>query len=481
MRIENHPILGRAPQRRWVRFSFEGEERVGQEGEPLAAALIASGDFMLRRSPLLGEPRGVYCGIGRCSDCLLTVDGMPNVRSCVAPVHEGMRVERQQGLGVLPEANLCPPASAKEPFPDCELLVVGAGPAGLSAAIEAARLGVRTVVVDENEEVGGQLRKQIHKLFGPADFFGGVRGTDLCGILAEQCAQAGAHILLNALAFGIWSDGTMGIARGGRAWLVRPKFALVATGATENALAFPGWTLPGVMTAGAAQTLVNLHRVLPGRRAVVVGAGNVGLIVAYQLLQAGAQVAAVVEIAPRPGGYYVHAARIACEAVPVLTKHTLLRCEGEERVERAVVGPLGADGEPLRGQETVLEADLVCLAVGLSPSAELAAMAGARLGYFAALGGWLPLHDDSMCTTLLWLYVAGDAAGVEEVSAAMLCGRLAGVDIARRLGRGEGEMEALESRLRERLALSRSGPYGEPRAQAHQQVVEQYGTAVAER
>lgn len=479
MRIENHPILGPAPQRRWVRFWFDGQERLGQEGEPLAAALLAAGDFMLRRSPVLGEPRGIYCGIGRCSDCLLTVNGLPNVRSCVTPLVEGMRVARQQGLGVLPEVNGPPSAAAKGRFPECELLVVGGGPAGLSAAAQAAALGVSTVVVDENEQPGGQLRKQIHKLFGPADFFGGVRGTHLSGILAEECRQAGATILLNALAFGVWPDGSVGVARDGRAWVVQPKFVLVATGATENALAFPGWTLPGVMTAGAAQTLVNLHRVLPGRRAVVVGAGNVGLIVAYQLLQAGAEVAAVLEIASRPGGYYVHAARIACEGVPVLTGHTIQRCEGAERVEKVVVGPVDAHQQPLAAAETVFEADMVCLAVGLSPSAELAAMVGARVGYLPALGGWLPLHDDNMCTTLPWLYVSGDAAGVEEVSAAMLCGRLAAVDIARRLGRSDAETKALESRLRESLLLSRSGPYGEPRAQAHQQVVEQYLKAVA--
>ena len=479
MRVENHPILGAAPQKRWVRFSLDGQERSGKEGEPLAVALLASGDFALRRSPVLGQPRGVYCGIGRCSDCLMTVNEIPNVRSCVTPLAEGMRVERQHGLGVLPEAQPPLPTPAKAPFPECDLLVVGAGPAGLSAAAQAARLGVRAVIVDENEEPGGQLRKQIHKLFGPADFFGGVRGIHLCGILAEECRQAGAETLLGAVAFGVWPDGTVGVARDGRGWVARPKFVLVATGATENALAFPGWTLPGVMTAGAAQTVMNLHRVLPGRRVVIVGAGNVGLIVAYQFLQAGGEVAAVVEIGPRPGGYYVHADRITQEGVPLLTRHTLVRCEGEERVEEVVVAPVDAAGEPEREQEQVLEADAVCLAVGLSPSAELTAMAGARVGYLAALGGWVPLHDDNMRTTMPWLYVAGDAAGVEEVSAAMLCGRLAGVDIARRLGRADGQIEVLEARLRGQLALSRSGPYGEARAQAHQQVVEQYGKAVA--
>jgi len=255
---------------------------------------------------------------------------------------------------------------------------------------------------------------------------------------------------------------------------LQAKALILATGAYDRPIVFPGWTLPGVMTAGAAQTYVNLHRVLPGRRALVVGAGNVGLIVAYQLLQAGAEVPAVVEIAPRPGGYYVHAARISREGVPVLTRHVLLRCEGEERLERAVVAALDAQGRPAPGSEKTFEVDTVCLAVGLSPAAELAAMAGAATAYVAALGGWVPLHDATMRSTLPWLYVAGDAAGVEEISAAMLCGRLAGVDIARRVGLGAAEADALETRLRQQLDLSRSGPYGEPRARAHQHLLEQY-------
>jgi len=208
--------------------------------------------------------------------------------------------------------------------------------------LEAAQCGAAVTVVDEASQAGGQLTKQIHKFFGPLEFFAGVRGMEAAKRMTAQCEARGVRLLLGAAAIGVWSPCVVGVTRAEQTWLMRPRYLLLATGANENALAFPGWTLPGVMTAGAAQTLMNLHRVLPGRRVVVVGAGNVGLIVAFQLLQAGAEVPAIVEIAPRPGGYFVHAARLARLHVPLLVRHTIVRCEGETEVEKAIVAQTDA-------------------------------------------------------------------------------------------------------------------------------------------
>ena len=167
-----------------------------------------------------------------------------------------------------------------------DLAVIGAGPAGLGGAIEAASHGVSVMLIDENARPGGQLFKQIHKFFGSREHGAGTRGLDLGTDLLEQARRAGVEVRLNTVAAGLFEGRTLALTCGERLFTLETDNILIATGATENALSFPGWTLPGVMGAGAAQTMMHLHRVKPGTRVLMVGSGNVGLIVSYQLLQA---------------------------------------------------------------------------------------------------------------------------------------------------------------------------------------------------
>ena len=199
-----------------------------------------------------------------------------------------------------------------------EILIIGAGPAGLSAAIEAAKAGAKVTVADEHDTIGGQLYKQIHKFFGAADNHAGMRGFEIARKLEQEAKELGVEFWLNTVAYGIFKEG-VGIVRDGDNFIVKAKKVIVAAGGIENTTAFPGSTLPGVMLSGAAQTMTNIHRVLPGKRMVVVGSGNVGLIVAYQMLQAGAEVLAVVERDDHIGGYGVHAEKIRTAGVPILT------------------------------------------------------------------------------------------------------------------------------------------------------------------
>lgn len=350
---------------------------------------------------------------------------------------------------------------------DADIAIVGAGPAGLAAAVEAARWGGRVVVLDENERPGGQLFKQIHKFFGSEAHRAGTRGLRIGEELLAEARKLGVDVRLGTVVHGLFEGRVLGIISGGHTTTLRARRIILATGASENALAFPGWELPGVMGAGAAQTMMNLHRVLPGRRVLMVGAGNVGLIVSYQLLQAGAEVAAIVEALPAIGGYEVHAAKVRRAGVPILTGHTVLRAEGAEQVERAVVAAIDAHWKPLPGSERTLEVDTICLAVGLSPLAELAWMAGCRFAYERTLGGWVPMHNEHMETSVPGLYVAGDLAGVEEASAAMEEGRLAGLAAAASLGlMPQAEAKAALAEVQERLEALRAGPFGEPRAAA---------------
>lgn len=353
-----------------------------------------------------------------------------------------------------------------------EFVVVGAGPAGLCAAVEAARAGVRVAVVDENARPGGQLFKQIHRFFGSKEHYAGTRGIDIGERLLAEVEALGVEVRLNAVAWGVFEGPRVAVVQDGAASYLYADAVLLSTGATENALAFPGWTLPGVMGAGAVQTLVNIHRVLPGKRVLMVGSGNVGLIVAYQLLQAGAEVTAIVEASSRIGGYGVHATKVCRNGVPVLTSTTLKEVSGTERVERAVTVNLDESRLPVAGTEQEWKVDLVCLAVGLSPLAELAWMAGCEFECVRQLGGHVPLHDEDMRTTVPGIYVAGDIAGIEEASTAMEEGKLAGVSIARSLGKlSDAAAEARKQEVRCSLEELRLGPFGQRRSRPHARIL----------
>jgi thioredoxin reductase len=346
-----------------------------------------------------------------------------------------------------------------------DLVVVGAGPAGLSAACEAAELGLRPVVLDENERGGGQLNKQIHKFFGSGAHGAGRRGFEIAEGLLERCAGLGVDLRLGHLAAGAFEERELMVRGPGGISLLECGALIVAAGAVEKPLAFPGWTLPGVMGAGGAQTLMNLQGVLPGKRVAVVGTGNVGLIVAYQLVQAGAEIAAVLEIDPEVKGYGVHEQRLRLLGVPFLLRHELLKAEGRDCVEGVVVRDLE------RGDCFRYRVDCVCLAVGLSPLIELPLMLGCRACYDRRLGGWVAWHDSSMRTSREGVYVAGDSAGVEEASVAMEEGRMAAA--AAGLRAGVIDEARAEERMREtaaRLYELRNGPYNYGRREAKERL-----------
>ncbi|MDD4449939.1 MAG: FAD-dependent oxidoreductase, partial [Sphaerochaeta sp.] len=210
-----------------------------------------------------------------------------------------------------------------------DIVVIGSGPAGLCAAIEAAEAGAKVLLVDENAKPGGQLFKQIHKFFGSREHSAGVRGIDIGTLLLKKAEDLNIEVWLNTEACGIFDQDKVWVVRDkSKSMTIHAKRIILATGANENVVNFPGWTLPGVMGAGAAQTMINLHRVLPGKKILMIGSGNVGVIVSYQLLQAGAEVKAVVEAAPQLGGYGVHTAKVRRAGVPFYTGHTVLEARG---------------------------------------------------------------------------------------------------------------------------------------------------------
>jgi thioredoxin reductase/Fe-S-cluster-containing hydrogenase component 2 len=316
---------------------------------------------------------------------------------------------------------------------ETEIAIVGAGPSGLSAACGAAQFGSKVMVFDESSSPGGQLVKQIHKFFGSKEHLAGVRGLDIGKKLFDKALSLGVDVRLNTIVWGYFEE-RLAVVFNNQVEMVKAEKIIVAAGAFENTLSFPGWTLPGVMGAGGAQTMMNLHRVLPGNKILMVGAGNVGLIVTYQLLQAGAEVVAVVEAAPKIGGYQVHAAKIRRAGVPILTSFTIKEALGKNRVEKAVIAQVGKNFTTISNTERELEVDTICLSVGLTPLTELLRLIGCKMEYVSTLGGYIPVHNKNMETSISGIYVAGDVTGIEEASIAMEEGRIAGTAAAESLG-----------------------------------------------
>jgi sarcosine oxidase subunit alpha len=318
-----------------------------------------------------------------------------------------------------------------------DVLVIGGGPAGLSAAAEAAGAGANVLVAEGDLHLGGQLVKQSHKFFGSKDEYAGTRGFEIAKILCKEIAGYGDRVktMLNTTVTGYYSDENVVTAMVGEEEYFRilPKKIVVASGAQERLIPFPNNDIPGVYGAGAVQTLMNVYGVTPGKKVLMIGAGNIGLIVSYQLLQAGVEVVAILEAMPKIGGYWVHAAKVRRLGVPVLLRHSIKRAVGDSVVTGAEIYELDEKFNQVGASETV-KCDTICLAVGLTPSNELLWQAGCEMRYVPFLCGHVPVRDKNMRTSKKDIWMAGDVSGIEEASAAMIEGRIAGLSAAVSLG-----------------------------------------------
>lgn len=344
-----------------------------------------------------------------------------------------------------------------------EIVVVGGGPAGLSAALSALQAGAKVMVIERNDKLGGQLIKQTHMFFGSQKQYASTRGIDIAKILEEQLDEYKdrVEILTNAAVIGMYEDGMLTVEHGKKYLKIKPDRIIVATGASEKFLAFPNNDLPGIYGAGAVQTLMNVYGVKPGNKVLMVGAGNIGLIVSYQLMQAGVEVKAIIDAAPRIGGYLVHASKIRRMGIPILTSHTVKYAYGKDSLEKVTIWQLDDKWQPMPGTEMDIEADVMCISVGLSPLAELLWQIGCDMKFVPELGGHVPLRNKDLETSIKGIYVAGDTAGIEEASSAMVEGRLAGLCAALSLGYEGKDFEAEKNDCLEQLNSLRSGPVGE--------------------
>ncbi len=411
-RIKKHPILDVVSRDR-IEFTWNGKKLYAARGEMITSALFANGIHTFGHHPRDGAPQGLYCANGQCSQCLVIADGIP-VKGCMVMVEPGMKIESVEEYPDLPYV------SQKTKFHEIprievKVLIVGGGPAGLSAAVELGNHGIDTLLIDDKHILGGKLGLQTHTFFGSIrDCYAGTRGIDIATILSENVSNhESINVWLNSNAVGIFVDGYVGIMKHGEYILVKPDVLLVTCGAREKVLAFPGADLPGIYGAGAFQTLVNCDLIKPTQKLFVIGGVNVGLIGAYHAIQAGIDVIGLVEALPKCGGYKVHEDKLKRLGVPIYTSHTVIRAEGDEELERITTAQIDEKFCPVPGTERTFEVDTLLVAVGLSPVDELLVKAK-EYGIPA--------------------FTAGDTEEIAEASAAMFTGKISGRKILQHMG-----------------------------------------------
>lgn len=331
------------------------------------------------------------------------------------------------------------------------LVVVGAGAAGIAAAIEAARAGAHVTLVDENPIPTSIVALNIPQLFGQrfSDELNDAqlmmdRVTASNQRLAEA-EEAGVEIQLGTCVWGAFNntetsrllDGPqIGLSNYRRSWMVKFGRLIVATGARDLSFGFSGWHLNGTIGANGVHSLITCYRALTARRMVIIGSGNLAQNTAKMALDHGIDVPAVVEVSPTLQGDDSLATDLQNRGTDIYTSHTISRAYGRDgEIESVTIVEIDDHARPITGTEKTITADTVCLAIGLTPNVELLNLLGCDLTFNADLGGHIPIHDDAMRTSIENVLAAGDAAGVHDAMVlnpeiARNQGRIAGLTAA---------------------------------------------------
>lgn len=448
-RITEHPVLDFSKPRKEVSFTFNGEALKGFEGEPIIAALQANHKLKLKEGAKKHTPFGPFCLQGRCCSCAMTVNGKPNVMTCVTMLEEGTSIKYTGGESDVEIFKAPPskkidisPSGVTSEHPKCDIAIIGAGPAGIEAALNAAQAGVKSIVLlDDKNYLGGQLALQTHSFFGTKELGASVRGNEIANIMQKELEKTSVDVRLNSTVVGLYPQNMLAFRDQDKLNFLMAKKIICATGASEKFLAFEGNCLPGVIGAGGAQTFMNLYGVKPGKKVLIIGGGNIGVILAYQLIQAGVEVAALIEGSNRMGAYEVHVNKTKALGVPIFTRHTIKKAHGTESVTGATIVEVDDKWAWKEGTEKYFDVDTICLAVGLSPLNELLWQANCEFDFVPHLGE-LPKFDKYRQTTNQDIFVAGDCAVIGEASIARLEGRIAGLKAALDLGKPHPEFNA---------------------------------------
>ncbi|MFF4275172.1 sarcosine oxidase subunit delta family protein [Streptomyces sp. NPDC001536] len=411
-----HPTRGRINRETPLTFTFDGTEYTGYQGDTLASALLANGVIQAGTSIKLGRPRGIFSAGVEEPNAVIQIEAPfpePMLPATTVELYDGLAATSLPGQGRL--ATDPDPARYDAVHAHCDLLIVGAGPAGLAAAAAAAKSGARVILADDRPEPGGSL-------------LGTGEHLDWVSEIAELLdTEPEVRVLHRTTVFGYYDDNHLlaverrtnhlgaaapdNVSRE-RVWRIRASRVVLATGAHERSLAFPDNDRPGVMLASSARTHVNRHGALPGRHAVVLTTNDSAYAAALDLKAAGVDIAAIVDTRPDPGEWAQRARQAGIEVLP---GHAVTGTEGEPRLTAVTVAPYGDSA----GQRE-FAADLLLVSGGWNPVAHLYSQAGGKLRYDETLGSFVP---DACRQTV---EVVGSANGTLDTADVLAHGAAAG-------------------------------------------------------
>lgn len=489
IRMTRHPILDINRGKR-ISFQFNGRDITAYEGETIATALYASGVRIFSRSFKYHRPRGLYCMAGHCSNCLMRVDGVPNVRVCREPVCPGsvvtsqnawpslrfdlaaltnylsflvrpgfqyrrfirprwayhvweMFLRRMAGIGSLADIEPTPPARRRAAAP--EIVVVGGGTAGLSAALHAAQTGSEVWVVEKEDRLGGRGLYDTSLIRVPENQTKMHRYAYTDKLVQRVEKLENCRIFKSAAAFAWYDEGILAVSQPGVLWELNPSRVIITTGSYEHPMVFENNDLPGIFSAGAIQRLLHRDHIRPGHQAAVVTSNDNGYTIAGQLLEAGVNLSGVIDNRSREDIFSLHEAQSFLKKDIVLfPEYKITAAKGRRRINGITIESINSSGRNNPQKKVKLRCDTLCIDGARTPANELVFQRTCKGVYILESPHQFTMRP--VTTPHLQadsdLFVAGEAAGSQGINRTWLEGKVAGLSAALDLGYGDGEAEA---------------------------------------
>ncbi len=412
-KIQKHPIL-HVPEDNLVTFKYKGKEVKGNKGFTIAAALHQAG-YPVHSHSLDNRNRSLECGIGKCGACEMLVDNCIK-RICITKV-DGVKEVDEIPKDYTPKIDVDNNKNELAIY-KTDVAIIGSGPAGLAARKVLNEHNISNIVIDNNDKIGGQFLMQTHQFFffEKEKKYGGMRGFEIAETLAGENRDG---IMLNSVVWDILEDKKLAAKNiiTNEMFYIQSEHLIVATGAIPFMPSFKNDDVPGVYTAAVIQKMMNSEFTLLGKNILTVGAGNIGYLTSYQLMQAGAKVKAIIEAMPNEGGFPVQANRVRRLGIPVMTGHILLEAIPNEDYT-GIIGAVIAESEnfkPIPGTEqTITDIDAINICTGLVADDQLMIKGSLLFGRNA--------------------HAIGDALRIGEGTSAVLRGKQAAYEVIDSVG-----------------------------------------------